>query len=272
MDLTPIPAADRLGVAAELPQKTPGISAPPMGGSGMSENAHPETSQVQNVQPPALEPGDPGPHDPLIHESPPRLTQGRWAKRRGNAARKAKGLPPSGKVFSKAATGIESASQPVPAEVGTPQVSKPPPPELLAGPPPPLPVDGVPAPEGIRPLTDYAATAGGIIDGLLGFAQIVISPAWEPKPAERSVLIGSAQRLMHHYQTPVVGPILDFIFTLFGFAVKRKDDVKTRSFFGGLWDRIKPKRQPSGLETAAAAPTQAPPPPMQTLQPAVNWG
>ncbi len=259
-----VPADQLLGSPAEMPTPTPGITAPSTG-----ENAPAAPGADQPA--PGITDRKGNRHDPLYHEVPARLNaEGLWAKRRGNAIRKAKGLPPSGKTFGGA--GFQAAppklDQAPPAPAAPPAgASTPPPMDMLNGTPPPPVVDGVPSPEiAGQPLEAYEATAGGWVDGTLGIAQMSLGPAWEPKPQERTVLVRAVQRVLHHYQLPILGPVLELVLVVIGFAAKRKDDATTRTRLAAMWDWAsrKPKAAPatytrSGDQAAPQPPPAAPP-------------
>lgn len=253
-----VPADALLGAAAEMPTPTPGISSPSH--TSVQDPPAPVTTEAPA---PGILDRKGNKHDPVFHEVPARLNaEGLWAKRRGNAARKAKGLPPSGSTFGAgfkpAAPAVDQAATPPPAAAPA-SASVPPPVDALNGQPPV--VDGVPSPEPMGlPLEAYATTAGGIVDGTLGLAQIGISEAWKATPQERTVLVGAVQRVWHEHQWPILGSVVELILVVIGFAAKRKDDPTTRKRFGALWDWIsrKPKQAP-GTYAPPSSPAVAPP-------------
>jgi len=223
-----------LAVAAPLPDATmtsPGPAAPVASG--------PATLPDKDL--------DGLPHDPKRHESPPRLNaERRWAKLRGNAARKAQGLPPTGRTFgpAKPAPAVDpAAEQPAPAAPAPeppPSVSTPPPAAMLGGGAPVH--DGVVDPEQVqRPFADYATTAAGLVDGTLGLAVIGISDAWKATPQERTVLVGAVQRVCHEHQLPVLGSLVELVLVVIGFAAKRRTDADTMSLIRRLFRRDAPR-------------------------------
>lgn len=266
-----VPADTLLGTAAEMPTPTPGITAPSSATPALAADPMPSDQPA-----PGITDRKGNLHDPLYHEVPARLNaEGLWAKRRGNAIRKAKGLPPSGKTFGGAGfqTAPPKLEQAQPAPAAPPAgASTPPPVDMLNGTPPPPVVDGVPAPElAGQPLEAYEATAGGWVDGTLGIAQMSLGPAWEPKPQERTVLVRAVQRVLHHYQMPILGPVLELVLVVIGFAAKRKDDATTRTRLSAMWDWMtrKPKAAPATYarsgELAAPTPPAAPTPDPYTV-------
>lgn len=246
--------ASTLGTPA-MPDVTPGITTP---------TTTPASPEPQRDKTGAT-------WDATVHESPPRISThtGCWARLRGNAARKAKGLPPTGhqltggRVIRKPAPD-PAAANPAPAAAATPAepppvaASTPPPPEALAGPPI---RDGIPDPAPLeRTLESYQPTARGVVDGSLGLAQMFIGPAWEAKPAEHQVLVGGVQRVLHHYQAPQLGPVLDLVLIVVGFVVKRQNDPQTREKAAGFWSWLTRRPiMPKPAAPAAAAPISPPP-------------
>jgi hypothetical protein len=249
-------AAAVLGVAPDLPMGTPTAAAPPG---------------------PACDPAVPDPDgtvwDAALHEDPPRYNaQGRWARRRGNAIRKAKGLPPTGVSAGKAYVAKPAAAPPPPpAAAPPPSASTPPPPELTDGPPvldavpdgiaPPPPLD-----QGQRPLEAYASTAAGLVDGAATVAQLTMGNAWILKADERRGLVDASQRVLHHYQLPVVGPLLELALVLLPIIGRRRNDPETRQVMGNLlawWRRrgqLAPVVDPYRTMPAAGSSAPAGPP------------
>ncbi len=213
--------------------------------------------------------------DGRFHEAPPRLNaRGGWARLRGNAQRKAKGLPPSGAsacMQSKPVHAPSPAAPPPPVEAA-PTASTPPPPELTSSAPPPI-HDGVPvgaeAPEQ-RPFESYAPTATGLVDGSFGVAQLTMGKAWELTPPERRAVTDATQRVLHHYQAPLLGPLIELILVLIPVITKRRHDLETRTTIARLitwWtERGKPQRQadpyrPDMPAPGSSAPASMSPPP-----------
>lgn len=233
MTTTPENAADVLGTPPDLPRGTPTTAT--------------AAPAVPSAPPAATLDRDDKPWDGTFHENPPRLNaEGRWAKLRGNAQRRAKGLPPSGITANIPwkAPAVDSKAQPAaplppaqPAADPAPTASQPPPPELTSGAPPihdGVPVAGLDHVEQLRPLESYAATAAGMVDGAATVAQLTMGKAWVLKPDERNGLLGAVQRVMHHYQLPVVGPLLELFLVLLPIIGRRREDPETRNVVGNL--------------------------------------
>lgn len=228
-------AAAVLGTAAPLPDAT--VSA---------GSVAPSTAPADQVLPELDR--DKARHDPAIHETPARLnSEKRWARLRGNAARKAKGLPPSyGTRSTKPAAPSDPAATPAAGPTtpppAAPGVSTPPPDDLLRGPV----HDGVPAPEGpvMNDLASYATTAGGVVDGTLGLAQMGISDAWKASPQERTILVGAVQRVWHEHQWPILGAVAELVLVVIGFVAKRRSDEPTMALVRRIFRREDPKPKP----------------------------
>lgn len=245
MSTTPENAADVLGTPPDLPQGTP---------------AAPAASPPVAAPPPSTLDRDGKAWDRTYHENPPRLNaEGRWAKLRGNAQRRAQGKPPTGvaaglawkppAVDPTASPAAPSPTQP-PAPDPTPTASQPPPPELTGPAPPPI-RDGVPMPPGVdqvelRPLESYQATAVGMVDGAATVAQLTMGKAWILRTDEHRGLVGAVQRVMHHYQLPIVGPLLELVLVLLPIIGRRRDDPETRQVVGNVltWWRNRGKPAP----------------------------
>jgi hypothetical protein len=238
-------AADVLGTPPDLPQGTPATPA----------------AAPAPAAPPASTPDKAGQVWDARYHDPRQIlnAHGCWAKLRGNAARKAKGLPPSGattgKAFRPAAPAPESgptspevAPTAQPAPDPAPTASQPPPPELTGAAPPPI-RDGVPVgPEAMpeaRPLEAYQATAVGLVDGASTVAQLTMGNAWILKPEESRGLTGAVQRVLHHYQLPVVGPLVELALVLLPIIGRRRNDPQTRDVVGNVLAWFKRKGQPA---------------------------
>lgn len=249
-------AAAVLGVAPDLPTTAPATPPPA-------------------AAPPPSTPDKLGQvWDGTFHESPPRLNAaGCWAKLRGNAARKAKGLPSTGWAAGRAATPVNinpisdiksDNTQPPPVDPPA-SASQPPPPELT-GAPGPVPVhDGIVdpiLPIDMRPFEAYAGTAAGAVDGTFGVAQLTMGKAWELAPSERRSLVDATQRVLHHYQAPIVGPLLELILVLIPVIGKRRNDPETRSVVASVltwWrNRGRPAPQADPYRDIAQAGSSAP--------------
>lgn len=260
----PVPAAEAFASPPPLPAGTPPPDAPAVPDAVPAAAAPVPVDQPQRDRLGTV-------WDPAIHETPARLNKERcWAKLRGNAARRAAGLPPSGVAAAFRpipAASAPEAPKPQPAADPPPTASQPPPAGMLGGEPPV--VDGVPAPEGAPParsLEDYAATAAGAVDGTFSAAQLVLGPAWELKPDERRGLIAATQRVCHHYQLPMVGPLLQLALVLLPVIGRRREDPQTRRVIGDVLAWFKRRGQPAPQADPYRAPVQpgsatVPPPP-----------
>lgn len=224
---------DPLAVAPDLPQGTPDAG-----------DQTPTASTPPTAPPPADPERDAAGEvwDARWHVSPPRKNiKGRWAGKPGNAARLRAGKPPVN-AFGGGAAPAAPAGQPAPdAAPPTAPPDAPPPPvasRLVWEEPSsdPLAKDAVPVVE--RPREAYAATARSVVTAQFGVAQMALGPAWEPKDGERKAWENAWQDLMHHYQMPIVGPILGLIILAIDSTSKRWKDPDTRERFKALWNSL----------------------------------
>lgn len=283
--LTVEPASAVLGTAADLPDATPGL----VPGAGSSASPEPSPAAPAVPAPAANRDRRGTAWDPAIHENPPRLNADRvWAKLRGNAARRSKGLPPSGAVRVSTRPAAPAGEEPAPQVAEAPQPppmqSQPPPADMLGGAPGGAVIDAEPVPSAgleLRPLEAYAGTAAAVTDGTFAIARWTMGPAWEYRTGERRDFAAAWQRLMHHYQTPIIGPALEVIMLTIGAFAARSEDKQTRSVLGRLWDRITgavapPPPRPVDPYAAPAPPSQtrqdAPPPAdAAPAKPVIRW-
>jgi hypothetical protein len=155
----------------------------------------------------------------------------------------------------------EPAAPVQPAAPAAPTASDPPPVTMTSEAPPIL--DGVPmldqaAPQ-LRPFESYAGTAAGAVDGTFAVAQLTIGKAWELAPQERRSLTDATQRVLHHYQTPILGPLLELVLILIPVVAKRRNDPETRSVMSALLAWMKrggkpaapPQNDPYRVDTPA---------------------
>lgn len=165
--------------------------------------------------------------DPALHGrdafgNPKKTAAGRWAKKTGNGARKAKGLPASGNLVK----GAMPADEP-----GNGQETPPAPGGFNA--PPSAGESGAVDAEvmtGPAPLSpdEYRPTAKAIANGVCGAARMWRGEHWKPSDVERAELEDTITRLWVTYQLPRVGPIVELIVVLIGFAMngeKRREDL-----------------------------------------------
>lgn len=260
-----IPAAAALAAVAELPQGTPGLAGP-----GAGDQTAPPA--------PAAAPGSPGldrkgnTWDPAIHETPARLNcEGKWAKLRGNAARRAKGLAFTG---SSTVAGKVGEAPPPPAAAAAPAEAS----FLNLDAPPPsgqVLTAEVMAPAARMP-EDYTSTAAGIVLGLFGLCRILMGKAWKPDPEESKAWNEAMKRTLAHYQAPVLGPAVELIPLAITTAAKRSEDQETREKvgrFAGWLGRLLGRRQVvRNAPPEDARPTPPPPPsPMAGASPRVEY-
>lgn len=232
----------------------------------------PDLPMVAPVAAPAADPAAPPPatpdrdgkaHDPLYHETPPRINaMGLWAKLRGNAARKAKGLPPTGLFATKGFRPVKPADPAPPVQPAAPSASDPPPVAMTSEAQPIH--DGIPvidqAMPQLRPFESYAGTAAGAVDGTFAVAQLTMGKAWELAPQERRSLTDATQRVLHHYQTPTFGPLLELMLILIPVVAKRRNDPETRSVMSALlaWMKRGGKPEASPMSDPYRVDTPAP--------------
>jgi hypothetical protein len=262
LDQAEVPAAAALAHAAELPAGTPGLAgAPTDPGAPPAAAAAPATDRKGAL------------HDPQLHEVPPRLNcEGCWARRRGNGARRAKGLPLSGHSTIASAkpkpaappAAAPAADQPAAADDAG---------SFLA--PPPAGGAVVAAevmPEALRTPEDYTGTASALVFTLFGVARILMGKAWEADKEESRAWNEALRRTLAHYQAPTLGPVAELIPLAVTTAAKRADDQQTREKVGGFlaWLRgvfgrrqvvrqpVEPQQQqaeaPRGVVLAGASP------------------
>lgn len=238
-----VPAAAALATVAELPEGTPGLV-----------NAAPAADQA----PPPAELGATdrkgNRHDPQVHEVPPRLNcEGLWARRRGNAARRAKGLPMSGSTKGKPAAGDAPPPADIPGQQSFLAVD-----QVEAAPP----SGRVVAAELIPPQTltpeDYTGTASGLVFSLFGVCRILFGKAWKPEAEESRAWNEAMKRTLAHYQAPVLGPSIELIPLAIDSVARRADDTETKDRAGriaGWFRRIFGRKQVA--ESKGAGQTQA---------------
>lgn len=223
-----------------LPEATPGAIAPPA---------------TPTAATPAVQPEGPAPAgeaaavdqagvalDPAVHEidkatGTGRLSRlGRWMLKRGNGARAAAGKPMAGAVKSNLVI-----PRPPPSSSAVP------PPGSTAGASPgasPAHAGGIQVevmpPGTVNPpprigLEEYESTAVGVSNGFWACAQMIGGPKWEPTTDEVSAWSKAIQRVWHHYQLPLVGPLVELVILGFRSAAKRADSSKVRGFFSASW-------------------------------------
>ena len=263
-DPAPLPASEVLASPPDLPTPTPGAAPLP-------------ASADSPATPPAASPVDPSPPtapegwDPAVHENPPRRNaQGGWARLRGNAARKAKGLPMIGALSGVAAKPASSAPA---APLAAPSSAPPASPSVLVLPtaPPSSSTPGAagaevagepsPAQAGLG-LDAYDGTAAAITGGQFGILSILLGKAWNASPQESQAWRDAWRRVFHHYQWRPLGPLVELIMLAVTSTAKRRDDPETRQAVGGMfaWFRRASGRATVADVATAPAPVEPAPP------------
>jgi hypothetical protein len=237
----PAPAATIADTLPELPRETQVMAAPPATGDAAAT-------------PPATgEPDAKGAAwDAALHESPPRRNRaGEWAKKRGNGARAAAGLPPTGRTYGRADLPAAPLSQ------SAPMVS-----HMGTTPPPAAAAPGQGQPQGAVDATaapllaesDYAGTAATVSRSFFVTMVMLFGAAWKPEPSESTALQSALQRVWAEHQLPRVGALWELAATVGGIFVKRRDDPETGKVVGGWfgrWRRVSPTAAPVQHEADA---------------------
>lgn len=222
-----IDAAAALAGSAILPQGTPGLTGaapPPAGGQVDARGTT---------------------FDPALHEvdpagQPRRRVNGEWQRKRGNGARAAAGKPPVGAVRGFRPAGAPAPGPaPQPPPRADPRAQFPGLDQVVPDVPPPAGGtihDAQPAPEaGPRSLEDYSATAQALTHGQFSALRLVFGDAWEASKDEHDRWAEAWRRLLHHYQLPVVGPIIEWLVLAVVTVAKRASDAQTRLRTMAIW-------------------------------------
>lgn len=244
----------------QLPQATPGVVSPLVS---------PMTTADAPAQGGELDRHGVA-YDPRRHEHRIKAN-GSWALKRGNGARLAKGMPLAGSTSGRSARVQEPAAAtasppPSDAQVPTepitqPQESRPGPflavgespapsgaPMAETGGIPPAGSNGATmVPEVMRGPQDYQLTAEGLTSAQFGIMSMALGKAWEPEREESKAWTEAWKRTMAHYQTPILGPLLELFVLLVGSVSKRWHDATTTARVGSLWRWLrKEPRQVAG--------------------------
>lgn len=181
--------------------------------------------------------------DPIRHEvdkatGTGKLSRlGRWMLKRGNGARVAAGKPMAGATSTlvipkEALRPADQVPGPVPAapaanpgQAGTAPLPTGPVQVSVAPPAAPAPLD----------LEAYESTAVGVAHGVWAVAQMAGGPKWEPTSDEVSAWSKALQRVWHHYQLPIVGPLVELVILAFRSSAKRTDSRQVRGLFAKSW-------------------------------------
>lgn len=227
-DIQTVDAAKALGDVGETPRVTntiPVAAAPVPDPSGLRDN--------NGVA-----------FDPLLHEAGPTGPRmrgnGSWALKRGNGARRAKGLPPSGAVSFAVLPPKPRTEEPPPAAGAAPSPAPQPSPAPAGG--AQIVHEATIETNPVLVEADYENTAKGVQRGLFAVAKLRFGPAWEPDDAERTEWVGCLRRLWHHYQLPRIGILAEFVVLTWSSISKRREDAKTLEGWAKLkcWLGIKP--------------------------------
>lgn len=215
-----------------LPNPTPGILEAREGAAPAPDQPSPSAGAGE-----APKDNKGVPFDPAKHEQDPatglgRLSkQGTWKLKRGNGSRAAAGKPMAGAMQGKLVLPASEAS-PAPAD-GKP--AEPPPTGTI---PPGAVVESihtqVPPPPPV-PLADYETTAVGVSHATWALFQMLGGPKWEPDKEEVGAWSKAWQRVWHHYQLPLVGPLIEVVILAGRAAAKRSDGSKARKWVAGAW-------------------------------------
>ena len=247
----------------ELPRETPTIDHATGSGSSAGEPASNGSAPAGAGAGLSLDKNGVA-YDASIHVVPPRRNvRGEWARKPGNAQRKAKGAPMAGKSFGAP----ESNKTPPAGPQAAPAASSQGPISDFGTDPAPAGPAGIPLqPAPQVPLEDYKVSSESLARGFFGGMAIGFGKAWEPEPAELTGLSGALQRVMFHYQLPRVGPLFELVTVLIPIFAKRRGDPETRKKFGGIMGMFRrksaaPPEQPEPEpESSAVSQTTAPPP------------
>ena len=166
-----------------------------------------------------------------------RRRDGGWVLKRGNGARKSKGLG-----LLNLFRGGQPAEQPAPASATDAPTPAPTTGASFLASPGPAPAGGAQPggaaaqPEAApNPIESYDATAAALTHGQFAVLTIALGPAWEAQPQEHKAWVDMWRRLWFHYQLPVVGPLIEFLILSATTIAKRRGDAETKRRVGGLW-------------------------------------
>lgn len=259
MNETPIPASQAIAaLALELPRETPTIdhAAGQMGDPAADPGTGSATGLSLDSKGQAW--------DAAVHVVPPRKNiRGEWAKKPGNAQRKASGKPPAGKVFQPGSAQARD-TPPADAAGSRPQTAERGPISQIGDTTPPPPAGGpqiVPEAAAQTPLEDYKVSAESLSRGFFGGMSLGFGEAWKPEPEELTGLSGAVQRVLFHYQLPKVGPLIELATVLLAIFAKRRTDPETRRKAGGILALFKRSKSAAPRPQAAPGDEEPPAPP-----------
>ena len=185
---------------------------------------------------------DPAKHEADANGNPRTKRDGTWQRKRGNGARKAKGLGLMNLFgLGKDVPAPEAGPATVPAastEGAPPAAGS----SFLATPGPATPgangaAPGADAPE--EPTSNtidaYDATAASLTHGQFAVLSLVFGPAWVASKTEHDRWVDMWRRLWFHYQLPVVGPLIEFVILSVTTVSMRRNDEETKRRVGSVW-------------------------------------
>jgi hypothetical protein len=248
----------------QLPQATPGVVSPLV--SPMTTGAAPAHGGELDRHGVA--------YDPRRHEHRIKAN-GSWALKRGNGARLAAGKPLAGSTSGHAPRAKDEPAAPEttattcpqvqPGPVAQPQESRPGPflamgeagvpPEAMgpgnASVPPASAAGTTMVPEVMRGPADYQLTAEGLTSAQFGIMSMALGKAWEPEREESKAWTEAWKRTMAHYQTPILGPLLELFVLLVGSVSKRWHDATTNARVGAVWRWMRKEPKPAQPDKVA---------------------
>lgn len=183
--------------------------------------------------------------DPAKHESDANgngrtKRDGTWQRKRGNGARKAKGLSLSNLFgFGKDVPAPETVPGPGTAAGDEPPATGS---SFLAAPGPASPGqngtspgEAAPEEETRHTIDAYDATAASLTHGQFAVLSLIFGPAWDAAKPERDRWIDMWRRLWFHYQLPVVGPLIELLILAVTTVSMRRNDEETKRRVSSVW-------------------------------------
>lgn len=234
-------AASLLLTVGELPE------------SSRDFGAAPDSAPAVALHDPHVDPDgvrfDAARHESDRNGNPQRRADGRWKKKRGNGGRKANGHPLLNLFASKTDDKKRAVPDAVPDAVPHVQTA-----EIETNTEQPnnsgssfmadapsagaagqtvqgVVVDAAPQ----KTLQDYDSTATSLTHGQFAVLQMLLGPAWQSDKEEHRHHVDAWRRVLHHYQFPVIGPLLELGIVLCTSIAKRSGDVETNSRVSGIW-------------------------------------
>ncbi len=103
----------------------------------------------------------------------------------------------------------------------------------------------------MRGPADYQLTAEGLTSAQFGVMSMAMGKAWEPEREESKAWTEAWKRTMAHYQTPILGPILELFVLLVGSVSKRWHDATTNARVGAVWRWMRKEPKPAQPDKVA---------------------